>query len=248
MLEETRSIDTPDGPLGVYSCRPDGAGPFPVVMFFHHGPGMDEGSKQAAARIAAGGHYVVAHDRYHRFGPWITADIAALRAAGPDSDEAKRFWGILLGTTDDMVATDVDAVLDDLKSQPAARDGAMGVIGYCIGARSVLRTMAAHPDRFAAGVALHPSFCSTSDADSPHLSVPTLPGHVYVGFGAEDKMQSVEANQPLIEAVATLGDRGRVEIHEGADHGFAVPGPAYQDAAADRSYEMALALFAKTLD
>jgi dienelactone hydrolase len=57
-------------------------------------------------------------------------------------------------------------------------------------------------------------------------------------------MQSVEMHQPLIEAAAELGDRATVEIHDGADHGFAVPGSArYHEAAARRSYEQAFALW-----
>ena len=118
----------------------------------------------------------------------------------------------------------------------------MGCIGYCIGARSVVRTLADHSS-FTAGVALHPSLCSTDAPDSPHTLVPGIAGSLYVGFGAEDQMQPVAQNEPLIAAVAQLGDRGTVEIHEGADHGFAVPGPAYYEPAADRSYAQALALF-----
>jgi dienelactone hydrolase len=60
-------------------------------------------------------------------------------------------------------------------------------------------------------------------------------------------MQSAEMNKPLTDAVTELGDRGTFEIHEGANHGFAVPGPAYHEAAASRSYEQALALFGKGL-
>ena len=50
-------------------------------------------------------------------------------------------------------------------------------------------------------------------------------------------MQSPDANKPFIDAVNDMPDgRGLAEIHPGADHGFAVPGGAYQKAAADRSY------------
>ena len=44
------------------------------------------------------------------------------------------------------------------------------------------------------------------------------------------------SNQPLIEATQTLA-QGEAEVHDGANHGFAVPGPGYHDAAADRSYD-----------
>src|SRR3546814_14121655 len=74
---------------------------------------------------------------------------------------------------------------------PAARvDGPKGCIGYCIGARSALRTMANHPDVFLAGVGLHPSFCATDQADSPHLAVPLLPGHLYIGDRKSTRLNS----------------------------------------------------------
>ena len=226
----------------VYVQKPDGDGPFPVIVFFHHGPGFDEGSKQAVRMIADQGYFVAAPDRYRRFEPWVEFDLATMR--DPDSPERERMMNMLFGTTDDHVEEDVQLLLAQLADEPAARDGKMGCIGYCIGARSVLKTMANHPDVFNGGVALHPSFCATDAPDSPHLAVPSFPGEVYVGIGALDKMQSPEMNKPLIAAVEQLGDRGKAEIHDGADHGFAVPmGPAYNEAAAARSYEQAFELF-----
>ncbi len=232
----------------VHVAKPDGDGPFPVVVFFHHGPGFDEGSRQLVQTIADRGYYVAAIDRYHRFEPWARFDMAKVRGPDPENPERQRMMSMLFGTTDDQVEEDVSALLDELQSEPAAADGPMGCIGFCIGARSVLRTMANHPDRILAGVGLHPSFCATADPDSPHLAVPSLPGRLYIGIGEADQSQSVEMNQPLIEAIGELGDRGMVEIHPGADHGFAVPGsPAYQEAAASRSYEQAFAMFEQAL-
>jgi carboxymethylenebutenolidase len=123
----------------------------------------------------------------------------------------------------------------------------MGAIGFCIGGRSVLRTIADHPDKFRAGVGFHPSYTVTDDDDSPHLAVPAFTGSIYLGYGADDTMQSPESQQALIDLVEALGDRGQVEIHEGANHGYSVPGRAYHEPAADRSYERALAVFDKEL-
>jgi carboxymethylenebutenolidase len=244
---ENRTITTRDGDMGVVVSHPDGAGPFPVVVFFHHGPGLDDGSRELITTIGDAGYYVVAPDRYWRQGSFLNFDMHALRSPDADPAAAAQFQAAFFGTTDDLVASDVDAVLGYLGADPAARGAPMGCIGYCIGARSVLRTLAAHPDTFTVGIALHPSFCVTDDDDSPHTGVATLPGHLYVGIGAEDQMSSAEANAPLIEAVAVLGDRGTVEVHDGANHGFAVPGPAFHETAASRSYEQALSLFAKVL-
>jgi carboxymethylenebutenolidase len=220
-----------------------------VIVYFHHGPGLDGGSKESMQRLADAGYYVVSPDRYHREGAWLTFDPKVMRSGTPEGDELrKRMFSILLGTTDDMVETDLEALLTALDGQPAARPAPMGVIGFCIGARSVLRTLGNHPDVFTAGVALHPSFCTTEDADSPHLIVDGYEGLLYVGFGAEDTSQSPDANQPLIHATNQMSDgRGLAEIHDGADHGFAVPGGAYHPGAADRSYARALEIFGQAV-
>jgi carboxymethylenebutenolidase len=246
-VNETRTITTSDGEMGVVVNHPDGDGPFPVVLFFHHGPGLDEGSQQVAATISEAGYYVISPDRYYRHGRFLVFDMAKRTAGGADPEAALDFRAIFAGTTDELVESDVVVVLEYLKDDPAARRAPMGCIGYCIGARSVLRTIAAHPDTFNVGIALHPSFCVTDDDDSPHKGVSTFNGYLYVGIGGEDQMFSAEANQPLADAMAPLGDRGKVEVHEGANHGFAVPGPAYQEAAASSSYEQAFAMFAKGL-
>ena len=144
-------------------------------------------------------------DRYWRSGPWLTFDIAALFAEGPDSPAMQEFLGLLLGTTDDMVDTDI-------------------------------------------AVALHPSFCVTSEPNSPHLSVPTMTGRLHMAQGAADQLASLEENQPLLDAVAELGERGSVDVIEGADHGFAVPGGhAYHPEGAARSYATAHTIFGEHL-
>ena len=245
MAEEIHTLDTPDGEMGVVVRRPDGDGPFPVVVFFHHGPGLDEGSKEAMQRIADAGYYVVSHDRYCREGRFVNFDRQKMAEEGEEA--FKRFFAVLAGTTDEMVAADLDAVLAFLDDQPAAREGLMATIGYCIGARSVLRAMHDHPGVFAAGVGLHPSYCATDEPNSPHLQLDEIPGAVYMGIAGDDSMISEEERTRLAEAVQAMGPRGSVDAFPGADHGYAVPGPRYQAEAADQAYARALALFSQTL-
>jgi len=248
MHTERRELDTGDGQLGLYIARPDGDGPFPLVMFFHHGPGFDDGSREAADAIAGEGFCVAVPDRYWRNGPWLTFDIAALFAEGPDSPAMQEFLGLLLGTTDDMVDADIAVALASLHDDPAVDTVNAGCIGYCIGARTVVRTLAGRSDTFVAGVGLHPSFCVTSEPNSPHLSVPTMTGRLHMAQGAADQLASLEENQPLLDAVAELGDRGSIDVIEGADHGFAVPGGhAYHPEGAARSYATAHTIFAEHL-
>ena len=107
-------------------------------------------------------------------------------------------------------------------------------------------TIADHNDLFKAGVGFHPSYTVTDDDDSPHLGVPGVEGSIYLGYGSEDTMQPVDGQQALIDIVQARDD-GEVEIHDGADHGYSVPGPRYHQVAADRSYEKAREVFAREL-
>jgi carboxymethylenebutenolidase len=242
-VQETVDLATADGVMGVHVVRPDGDDrALPVVVFFHHGPGLDEPSKATMQFIADRGYYVISHDRYHREGPWFTMTPEMRK----DPEQAQRFFGMLLATTEELVDRDVGALLEHVDGDPAAAsDGMLRCIGYCIGARSVVCTMAWRRDRFGAGVALHPSFCTTDQPDSPHLLVPDIEGTLYVAFGAEDRMQAPGDNVPFIDAVNAMpGGRGTAVGHDGADHGFAVLGsPAHHEQAAAASYERAFALF-----
>ncbi len=244
-MNETHTLSTADGEMGVHVVCPDGDGPFAVIVFFHHGPGLDEGSKEAMQMLADEGYYVISHDRYHREAPWyrLTPEMRS------DQETMKHFFGVLTGTTEDMVDVDIEAVFAYVDADPLTRSGPMGCIGYCIGARSVVVMMARHNHRFAAGVGMHPSYCTIARPDSPHLLVPTIDGSLYVAFGSEDTMQSPEDNVAFIEAVRAMPDsRGEADILDGANHGFAVPrSPAYHETAATTAYGKALSLFAKAL-
>jgi carboxymethylenebutenolidase len=242
-VNETLTLSTPDGEMGIHIVRPDGDGPFPVIVFFHHGPGLDDPSKQTMQLLADAGYYVISHDRYHREAPWYSLS-PEMRG---DQEAMGRFWSVLMGTTEDMVDTDLQAVFAHVDGDPAARAGSMACIGYCIGARSTVVMMARHGERFAAGVGFHPSFCTTDGPDSPHLLVPDIQGSIYAAFGSEDQMQSAADNGPFIDAL-NAKDGSECEVLDGADHGFGVLGsPAYHEAAASHGYEKTFALFADRL-
>jgi carboxymethylenebutenolidase len=196
MLEEILDLTTPDG---VMVKNLDGEGPFPVVLLFHDGPGVREATHSVVRRFADAGYYVVAPDRYHRHGRFVHVEPDALIAARPDSKLMQDFFKMVMSTTDDHVRDDVVALLDHLVSAPLAKQGEMGCVGYCNGARAVLRTMSEHPSRFVAGVGFHPSFCVSPDDDSPHLCVSNVKGHLYFAIGEADHTASVEHNRLLID-------------------------------------------------
>lgn len=244
MIEETHFIATPHGRLGVAVVSPSRTERSPVVVMFHDGPGFRDAFWANARRIAINGYCVVVPDRYHRHGDFWSMEPSLMRT-DPEHPDVLAFRKIFGSTGDAEVKADVAALLTWLPTLKSAAPGKMGTIGYCIGSRSVLRTMADHPDKFAAGVCFHPSFMVTESDDSPHLSVAGLPGELFVGIGDKDQLQSIATNQKFLDAVKAAG--GQVDIVEGADHGYAVPGFAYHDSGADRGYRTAMDLFARTL-
>ncbi|WP_433663403.1 dienelactone hydrolase family protein [Nocardia sp. CA-128927] len=248
MIEEILDIPTADGPMAVITKRPETDAPLPVVLLFHDGPGIRAATHETVHRIAKSGYYVLAPDRYHRFGQFIHVPPEDLIAAGRDSTLMRDFFQMVTATTDDLVRTDVTALLDHLAADPAAKQSSMGCIGYCNGARAVLQTMSDHADIFTAGAGLHPSFCVSPEANSPHKTVANAKGEFYFAIGKADHIASAEHNQPLIDELQKLGPRATVDILPNADHGFAVPGPTYHAPAATHAHRKALTLFNRTLN
>ena len=52
--------------MRMYVSVPSGQGPFPGVVVIHHGPGLDQFSRDMADNLAAGGYAAVSPDLFHR--------------------------------------------------------------------------------------------------------------------------------------------------------------------------------------
>ena len=67
-VDRTESILTDDGTMEVFVARPEGTGPFPVIVQLMDGLGMREELRGHARRAASWGYFVVAPDLFYRFG------------------------------------------------------------------------------------------------------------------------------------------------------------------------------------
>ena len=245
MHEELR-IETGDGAMTTFVAHPDEGGPFPVVVVFMDALGLRDELLGLGRRIADQGYYAVVPDLYYRFGDGITFDATKLR--DPGSDEMQRMFGTIQRLNDEMVMADTRAILEHLEGNPVAGGGPMGAVGFCLGGRLVVRALTNMPEVFAAGSALHPSFIVAEGDDSPHLELHKCRGELYVGLGAADQFQPPEAFGPAQTELDRHGVAHEVEVHDAADHGFMIPGaPAFQEAAAERSWERTFELFRRTL-
>lgn len=246
MSEREERIQTIDGAMTTFVAHPDEGGPFPAVFVYMDALGLREELRGIGRRIADAGYFVVVPDLYYRLGDAITFD--AWKLGDPESDEMQRMFGCMHQLDDSALMEDTRAILDQLESESHARSGPKGCVGFCLGGRLVVRAMTTFPDVFAAGSALHPSFIVADGPDSAHLKIGEMRGELYIGLGGADSFQPPEAFEPARAELDRHGIRYVADVHEGAEHGFMIPGaPAYHDQACERAWERTLDLFRGTL-
>lgn len=242
MSEREEQIKTNDGAMTTFIAHPDAGGPFPVVFVYMDALGLREELRGIGRRIAGEGYFVVVPDLYYRFGDGLTFD--AWKLQDPQSGEMQEMFGYVQQLDDQAVMDDTRAVLDHLEHESLASSGPKACVGFCLGGRLVVRAMSTFPEVFAAGSALHPSFIVADGPDSAHLRIGEIRGELYVGLGGADAFQPAEAFDPARAELERHAIRHAAEVHEGADHGFMIPGaPSFQDEASERSWERTFDLF-----
>jgi|GEM_PF-5883409 len=245
MTETIIDIETPDGIMGVLAKRPDDVNVYPPVVLFHDGLGIREAIHENARHLAASGFCVLAPDRYYRKGRFYHVEALQLKKAGRDSELMQEFYSIATSVTDTQTAMDWNAILQTISSDPLT-SGHVRCMGYCNGARAVIIGMLQFPDVVKAGVALHPSFIVSHTDGSLPFDISAIKGSVYFAFGAADHLSSIAHNRHLINGLSQLGHRATIEYLQEAGHGFAVPGPDFDNAAYMHSFRKATDLFKTT--
>jgi carboxymethylenebutenolidase len=241
MREDQVEIPTPDGTANAFLYAPDGTGPFPGVLYYPHGLGIDSGFHIMAKRLAADGYCVLMPNIYYR-----TTRGAAFEEPidFQDPKTRQRFMELSGPLTPEAMERDALAYLDFLGRETK---GWMGTAGYCLTGKMAMRTAAAAPDRIAAAASFHGGGLYTDDATSPHLALPRIKARLYFGHAANDNSMPADAIAKFEAALAAWGGRYESETYPAA-HGWTVPGGhVYDHAQAERHYAKLTELFAQTL-
>ncbi len=238
-ITESHAISTRDGTMPATVHRPAGPATFPAVLFYMDGMGIRPALQDMASRLAAAGYYVLLPNLYYRSGPWTPLNV--------EKDRDK--MSVLFKALDhEKVASDTDAGLTFLDTAPQAKASRMGCHGYCMGGGFALAAAGHHPDRVAAAASFHGARLVTDAPDSPHRLLPKVKARLYFGVAGIDPFLAPDETRDLKAALDTAGTRYTLDMYEGVQHGFAVPGlPSYDKAASERHWENLLALYRDNL-
>lgn len=243
MPDRNETVATADGTMDVFITRPDGPGPFPIVVQLMDGLGMREELHGHARRVAGWGYCVVAPDLFYRQGLKGPLDFG-----NPESRDA--IMAAIGGLTAQMVKGDVEAALSLTESdQEVQRSGRIGLHGYCMGGKLTLELAQAMGDRIACGASIHPGGLATDAPGSPHRHLDRVSAELYFGIADQDAMATPEQMTELEASLEAAGIAYRLEWHPGALHGFMMPSRAelYNEGAAETVWQRMEDLFARCL-
>jgi len=148
-----------------------------------------------------------------------------------------------------LVMADGDALLDFADRDPAASNGKIATLGYCMSGQYAINFAARYPDRVAAAASIYGVQLVTDQADSPHLAAQKAKAEMYFACAEHDPYAPLEMVQALDQTVKSKNLNAEVELYPGVHHGFAFPqrGAVYDKAAAERHWERLFALWRRRL-
>jgi carboxymethylenebutenolidase len=183
--------------VAAYVARPEGDGPFPVVIMIHEFYGLNESIIGKADGLAEAGYVVVAPDTFRgSTTAWIPRAIFQVITTRPD-----------------QVNQDLDSVYAWIAAQPDFDPNRIGVLGFCYGGRASLTYSLHNP-----GLAATVIFYGSPETDPQVLQA--LPGPVLGIFGGADSSIPLEQVYAFEAALNQAGIPNEITIYEGQPHAF----------------------------
>jgi carboxymethylenebutenolidase len=221
-----------DGALPAYFARPEGPGPFPVVVVIEEIFGVHDYIKDVCRRLAKRGYLAVAPELYARL-----ADLSTM------TDASVIFRDVILKAPDATVLSDLGAAIDWATAHEGDKTR-IGVIGFCRGGRDVW-LLAEHDPRLRAAVAFYGPVAGPTSAIQPRnpidmadrLNCPLL--GLYGGKDPSIAKADVFATEARAQ---TAGKTVEIVYFPDAGHGFhADYRPSYNRADAEAAWARAMA-------
>ncbi len=180
-----------------YVAKPEGPGPFPVVIMIHEFFGLNESIVGKAEGLAEEGYFVIAPDTFRgSTTSWIPRAIYQVITNSPE-----------------QVNTDLDSVFAWLETQPEVDSGRIGIAGFCYGGRASL-LYSLHNNGIAATVVFY-----GSPVTDPEV-LKSLPGPILGIFGGADRSIPMDDVKAFEAGLKKAGIPNKITIYEGQPHAF----------------------------
>jgi carboxymethylenebutenolidase len=246
VVEKDVEIKTPDGVADAALFYPEGKGSWPAVVVWPDVMSLRPVFRDMGKRLAAAGYVVLVPNLYYRAkkAPVIEGTF---NFANPE-DRAK-ITPLRATVTPEGTDRDAAAYVAFLDAQPQTNKAKkIGVQGYCMGGPLSFRTAAAAPGRVAAVATFHGGGLVTDQPTSPHLLIPKTHADYLIAVADNDDKQDPTVKDKLKAAFAEAKRPAKVEVYEGAAHGWTVKGSqVYNEPAAEKAWAELLALYKKAL-
>jgi carboxymethylenebutenolidase len=252
MIERSVRLQRPGGTMETFIAQPGECGPFPGVILYMDMWGMRETIHGLARHIAVAGYWCAAPDLYYRFGRIRLFELTDHRRNMNFSELAASTQTLLKsamqGLSDEMVLDDTAALLKFIDDGEPVAQGALGVVGYCMGGRHALCTAGKFNRRVRAAACLHGTDLVQDRDDSPHRLAMSAQGELYCGHAEHDQYAPPDVAAKLGQSLADGHARFSQRVHAGAKHSYAMPDRnAYDSCAADRDWTEIFAMFHRQL-
>ena len=208
---EDVTINTTDGPMRLYTARPDGE-PRGAIVVVQEAFGVNPHIEDVTRRTADAGYYAVAPDVFHRSGPGSIVEYG-------DFGKVMDFFKDVSG--DEAILTDIGAAIDHCRTN-GFTDQRIGIVGFCFGGR-VSFVQAARPELQLAGViGLYgwPVGEGRGGIPAPADVVEQYTCPVLALFGGADQGITAEARETFAHALEAAGVSHHVVVYDGAPHSF----------------------------
>lgn len=229
-------IPVSDGEMPGYASKPNGPGPFPIILVNEEIFGVHEHIKDICRRLAKAGYLAVAPEIYARQG-----DLSKM------TDVSQIVSQVISKKPDAEMLSDLDAAV-----AWAGNNGGdlnrLGVTGFCRGGRNTW-LYDAHNPRVKAAVAWYgPVKGATSDIQPKTATdiAPTLNAPLLGLYGGQDTGIAVSDVEAAATLARTAGKTVEIKLYGDAPHGFnADYRPSYKKADAEDGWARMMAWFKK---
>ncbi|MDQ1396153.1 MAG: carboxymethylenebutenolidase [Acidimicrobiaceae bacterium] len=240
MNDREIDVETDDGVMKTFLFHPTHDGPHPVVLYLMDAPSIRPALKEMATRLASAGYYVMLPYLFYRGGPYREFGM---------TDEDMHARTELMGTvTPTNIVGDAEALLAVAGDDPAARDGVIGAVGFCMSGGLTIALAKAMPEQMAAAASIHGAWLVRDSEDSPHLHLDAVKAEVYMAWCDADPTAPVEDLGVMRAALEQAGVTHTIDFIDDAVHGFAPPGgERYNRRASELHWERVHSLLRRTL-